>query len=632
MTAPKRPWRLTLGALPAGGGVEFRVWAPTASEVLVIPEGATAPFPLGKRDDGTFLGRSEALRAGDRYRYLVDGRGPFPDPASRFQPEGVHGPSEIVDPGAFVWNDADWRGVGPADLVIYELHVGTFTTEGTFAAASAHLREVADLGATAIELMPVADFPGRRGWGYDGVDLFAPARCYGRPDDLRRLVDEAHRLGLAVLLDVVYNHLGPDGNYLAQFSPYYFSATHRSPWGPAVNLDGPHSATVRGFFVANALHWLHEYHFDGLRLDATHHLIDEGPRHFLAELSARVRESVPGRPIHLIAEDPRNLSRMLRGESEGGWGLDGVWSDDFHHQLRRFLVGDDEGVFRDFRGTLADLATTINDGWLFRGEFSIHRQYHRGTDPAGIGPRKVVFAIQNHDRIGNRALGERLNRQVEAATFRAAVALLLATAATPLLFMGQEWAAETPFLFFTDHEEGLGRAVREGRRHEFRQYAAFADSARHELIPDIQAESTFLACKLDRPERDREPHASTLRLHRALLKLRRTEPALRSDRAGGIQAVAIGEETLLLRREVEGGPALAVVVRLRGAGAVDLTGLLDVVEREWEVILSTEDPSFAPDPVPPVVDLSGDRASIRFGRPSAVYLRATTGGADRTSP
>ncbi|QEH34646.1 Malto-oligosyltrehalose trehalohydrolase [Aquisphaera giovannonii] len=620
MTSPRR-WEASLGALPDGDGARFRVWAPEASSVEVVPGGQEPSFPLEKGDEGHFTGRSNRIRTGDRYRYRVDGRGPFPDPASRFQPEGVHGPSEVIAPGRFSWSHPDWPGVSPEDLVIYELHLGTFTPEGTYAAAAARLRHVADLGATAIELMPVADFPGRRGWGYDGVDLFAPARCYGRPDDLRRLVDEAHGLGLAVLLDVVYNHLGPDGNYLAQFSPSYFSQTHGSPWGPAINLDGPNSAPVRDFFVENALHWIHEYRMDGLRLDATHHLHDDSPRHLLAELSARVRGSI-GRPIHLIAEDPRNLAHLIQPEGAGGWGMDGVWSDDFHHELRRYLVGDSDGVFRDFRGSLADLARTLERGWLFTGAYSIHRGYHRGTDPAGLPPRRFVFNIQNHDRIGNRARGERLNHQVDLATYRAATALLLTSAATPLLFMGQEWAAGTPFLFFTDHDEELGRKVREGRRREFLTYAEFADEANYALLPDIQADSTFRACKLDWSEPEAEPHASTLRLYRALLRLRREEPALRSNRCGGLHAEPIGEEAMLLRHDPGEGRSLALVARLKGTGAVPVPALAGEDQPRWTVLLTTEDPPFAPDPMPPRIDVGGPGPTIQFDRPGAVLLAA----------
>ena len=485
---------LTLGARPSPDGVRFRVWAPDKKAIdLVIMAGEPEPrvIPLAKQGDGVFEVFVPGLAAGARYRYQIDGEGPYPDPASRYQPEGVHGPSQVIDPARFAWTDGGWRGVAAADLVIYELHVGTFSPEGTFDGVTRRLPDLARLGVTAIELLPVADFPGRRNWGYDGVDLFAPTRCYGTPDDLRRLVDQAHRLGLAVLLDVVYNHLGPDGNYLAQFAPDYFSAQHRTPWGPAINLDGPGSAHVRAFFFENAIHWLREFHIDGLRLDATHRFFDDSPRHFLTELTAVVHESIGERTIHLIAEDARNLATLVRPVAEGGWGLDGIWSDDFHHELRRYLVGDFEGAFRDFRGSVLDLVRTINRGWLFEGAYSIHRGYFRGTDPTGLAPRSFVFYIQNHDRIGNRALGERLNQQVDAATYRAAGALLLTTAATPLLFMGQEWAASAPFVFFTDHPEELGRLVHESRMQEFRDYAAFVDPAQRDGNPPLPGRDDF---------------------------------------------------------------------------------------------------------------------------------------------
>ncbi|MGO9600046.1 MAG: malto-oligosyltrehalose trehalohydrolase [Isosphaeraceae bacterium] len=614
----------TLGACPDYLGTHFRVWAPDRASVEVVLERpGHQVIPLFKEPGGFFSGYVPGLSAGTLYRYRVDGQGPFPDPVSRFQPDGVHGPSEIIDAARFAWTDQEWRGVPREELVIDELHIGTFTPEGTFDAVNRRLPQLAELGITAIELLPVADFPGARNWGYDGVNLFAPARCYGRPDDLRHLVDEAHRLGLAVLLDVVYNHLGPDGNYLAQFSRHYFSERHKTLWGPAINLDGPHSDAVRAYFFENALHWLSEYHLDGLRLDATHYLFDESPRHFVAELSAVVHAKITDRTIHLIAEDPRNLAFMVRLEAEGGWGLDALWSDDFHHDLRRYLVGDADGAFRDFRGRLDDLALTINRGWLFCGAYSIHRGYNRGTDPAGLDPSRFVFFLQNHDRTGNRALGERLNHQVSPATFRAASALLVATPQIPLLFMGQEWASSAPFLFFTDHAEPLGTLVKEGRRHEFREYAAFADPETLKRIPDCQAESTFLACKLDWNERDREPHASILRLYRTLLHLRRTEPALQCQRRGKYEATALDADTLLLRRDADGASSIWVAVCLKGSRTVRLEIPAASSVQHWELILTTEDPSFAPEPgaTTPHVDLTGPAPIITFKGPTAVILR-----------
>ncbi len=625
-------WRPTFGATPSAEGTRFRVWAPDRREVAVaVEKPGQDRVGLTKLPDGCFEAVLPHITVSDRYQYFADGLGPFPDPASRFQPEGVHGPSEVIDPHRFPWSDQDWRGVPLEKLVIYELHVGTFTSEGTFEAAARRLPWIADLGATAIELMPVADFPGRRNWGYDGVSMFAPARCYGRPDDLRGLVDQAHRLGLAVLLDVVYNHLGPDGNYLAQFSDDYFSTRHKTPWGPALNLDGPRSEMVREFFIENALHWLHEYHLDGLRLDATHHLHDDRETHFLAELASRVRASIADRSVHLIAEDPRNLAGMVKPTSEGGWGLDALWSDDFHHQLRRYLTGDDEGCFRDFRGSLSDLATTINQGWLFQGEYSIHRGYHRGTDPTGLEPSRFVFAIQNHDRIGNRAHGERLSQTVDLATYRAATALLLTLPTTPLLFMGQEWAATPPFLFFTDHREELGRLVKEGRRREFKDYAAFVDPAQLALIPDCQAEETFLSCKLDWSEPDREPHAGILRLYRALLQLRRTEPALRTTGVGSCRARALDEDTLLIRRHLEGSPSLLAVIRFRRGGSVVLTDEHPGGLQCCDLLLTTEEPPFATEASPPTVGSEGTSLRIEFRGPGAVILRSTSQSGSRSS-
>jgi maltooligosyltrehalose trehalohydrolase len=478
---------------------------------------------------------------------------------------------------------------------------------------------LARLGVTAVELMPIADFPGVRNWGYDGVDLFAPARCYGTPDDLRRLVDEAHALGLAVILDVVYNHLGPDGNYLSVFSPYYFSDTHANPWGKALNFDGPGSPMVRQFFIENSLHWVHEYHIDGLRLDATHAIVDDGPRHFVAELTAGVKESA-ARPVHVIAEDHRNLAHMIRPEGEGGWGLDGVWADDFHHKVRVALAGDNEGYYRDYTGSMPNLARTLNQGWHFTGQYSTYLGEHRGTDPTGIPPRRFVFCIQNHDQVGNRAMGERLHHQIDLDAYRAASVLLLCAPATPLLFMGQEWAATSPFLYFTDHPEELGQLVTAGRRNEFRHFSAFADAAARGDIPDPQDPATFLGSRLDWSEVDREPHASTLRLYQRLLALRRHESAIRCER---FSAHALTEGTLLLRQDAEQGPSLLAIVQMSGSSEIELADqdlLAGLNPSSWQLLLTTEDPPFAPDPRPPAIESHNGGLRIAFARPSAVLV------------
>jgi maltooligosyltrehalose trehalohydrolase len=622
--------------------MHFRVWAPRARRLEVILEktakavGAQTPeVSMVKANDGTFTAVAPGVAAGDRYRYRVDGQGPYPDPASRFQPEGVHGRSEIVDPKSFRWSDANWRGVELDDLVIYELHVGTFTPAGTFAAVIDHLDQLVELGVTAIELMPVADFPGNRNWGYDGVDLFAPARCYGSPEDLRRLVDTAHGRGLAVLIDVVYNHLGPDGNYLGVYSPYYFSKRHPTAWGAALNLDGEHSAMVRAFFIENALHWINEYHFDGLRLDATHALVDEGARHFLAELSAAVHNSVTDRRVLLIAEDHRNLATLVKPEDEGGWGLDAVWADDLHHQVRRLLAGDHQGYYRDYAGTVADLAETIRKGWFYTGQHSVNWNEPRGTDPDEIPPRRFLYCLQNHDQIGNRALGERLHHQIDLAAYRAATALLLCAPATPLLFMGQEWAASTPFLFFTDHHERLGRRVTEGRRNEFKNFSAFSNPEARHRIPDPQAESTFRSSKLIWEEMNREPHASVRRLYQVLLHLRRADTALRAADRASCEVTTFDESAILLIRRSplelgaltqsrSPGPTVLVMVQLLGVGTVDLhkhSAARTLEGRRWKTILTTEDDEFCTDPHRPEIELSGSSPVIRFLRPSAVVLR-----------
>ena len=549
----------------------------------------------------------------------------FPIPHRGFSPKACTGRHKSSTRESFGWTDERWTGLDLNDIVFYELHVGTFSPEGTFAGVTARLPQLAALGITAIELMPVADFPGSRNWGYDGVALFAPARCYGTPDDLRPLVDTAHALGLGVFLDVVYNHLGPDGAYLSAFSPYYFTERHHTPWGAGLNFDGDQSAMVREFFIENACHWVHEYHIDGLRLDATHAIADDGPRHFLAELTARVRESAAGRRVLVVAEDHRNLNRMLKPERDGGWGLDAVWADGFHHQSRRLLAGDSEGYYRDFSGRTDDLATTIRRGWFYTGQFSTHLGEPRGTDPTGIAATRFVICLQNHDQIGNRALGERLHHQIEQAAYRAASVMLLMAPETPMLFMGQEWAASTPFLYFTDHHAALGRLVTEGRRNEFRDFAAFADLTAREQIPDPQALETFLSSRLDWDERLREPHASTLRLYQALLALRRREPACRHVTA--FHVAALDDATIAIRRDGS-HDTLLVVVRLRGAGLVDVTPALGAPKNDtprplgrWQPILTSEDPAFSPDPSPPEFEDAVNMRIVRFVRPSAVILR-----------
>ena len=613
-------WRPTLGAWLESNGVRFRVWAPDAVTIDVVLDGpAKTSFPLDRFADGSFGGFVAGLVPGTRYRYRVDQTRSLPDPASRFQPDGVHGSSEVVDPSTFQWTDQKWTGVTRSDLVLYELHVGTFTPDGTFRAVTHRLPYLAQLGITAVELMPIGDFPGNRNWGYDGVDLFAPARCYGTPEDLRELIDTAHSLQLGVVLDVVYNHLGPEGNYLPSFSRHYMSDRHRNPWGSGLNFDGPNSSMVRQFFIENALHWIHEYHLDGLRLDATHAIVDSDPRPFVAQLATRVRESA-GRPVMMFAEDHRNLAHMIKPEREGGWDLDGVWADDFHHKVRVAVTGENEGYYRDYSGTMPNLANTLNQGWHFVGQYSHYLQDHRGTDPIGIPPRRFIFCIQNHDQVGNRAFGERLHHAIDLPSYRAATTLLLCAPATPLLFMGQEWASTAPFLYFTDHPEDLGRRVTEGRRNEFRHFSAFADPEQRDRIPDPQAASTFTSSQLTWAEIESEPHASVHRLYQRLLSLRRSEPAIRNGR---FSAIALSDTVIVLRQDSEEGPSLLVVIQMRGASTADLAGAsgLDGLDlARCQLLFTTEDRPFAPDASPPDVALDGPAPLVRFARPSAVVL------------
>ncbi len=608
-------WKPSLGAWLEGDGARFRVWALEARRVelaLELPDHRSIDVPMEKSSEGYFSVWRQGVGPGSLYRYRVDNGGPFPDPASRSQPQGVHGPSRVVDSHSFAWSDSDWMSARiPQDLVLYELHVGTFAEEGNFAAVERRLPDLHRLGVNAIELMPLADFPGQRNWGYDGVSLFAPARCYGTPDDLRRLVDTAHRLGLAIFVDVVYNHFGPDGNYTGVYSPWYVSKKHRTPWGNALNFDEPHSEPVRAFFIENALYWIHEFHVDGLRLDATHAIFDESPRHFLAELAERVQQSAPERGIALIAEDHRNLAHLVKPENEDGWSLDGIWADDLHHQMRRLLAGDSEGYYRDYTGSVADLAETINRGWFFRGQVSEHLGKPRGTDPTGLPPRAFVVCLQNHDQVGNRAFGERLHHQIDLAAYRAASVLLLCLPQTPALFMGQEWACSSPFRFFTDHHRELGRKVTEGRRREFQQFSAFSDPTIRESIPDPQAPATFESSRLDWKEREGFPYCGIEALYRRLLALRRMEPALLNRKAGTFEARAANESALVLERRGPESEGLLVVCQLRGGGHVALPA------GRRDVVLTTEEAEFCHDPLKPSIDEAG----ILFQRPGAVVLR-----------
>jgi len=463
-----------------------------------------------------------AAPAGTRYRYVLDGGDPLPDPRSPSQPEGIDGPSQVVDHAAFRWTDGTWTGAHLPSAVVYELHVGTFTPEGTFEAAASRLDHLVALGVTAVELMPVAEFSGDRGWGYDGVLLFAPHHAYGGPDGLKRLVDACHARGLAVVMDVVYNHLGPAGNHLARYGPY-FTDRYRTPWGDAVNFDDSGSDEVRAFFVDNALMWLEDYHCDGLRIDAVHAIVDTSACHLLEELAVRVGEkaAVLGRRLFLIAESDLNDPRVVRERAAGGYGIDAQWSDDLHHSLHAMLTGERGGYYADF-GSLAQLAYALGNVFVYDGRFSPFRGRRHGRPPTGLPGWRFLGYLQDHDQVGNRALGERSSALMSTGRLRVAAALVLLSPFVPMLFMGEEWGAGTPFQYFTDHPDpDLGRAVSEGRRREF---AAFGWEP--EDVPDPQAPTTFERSRLDWAEPDRPPHAGLLEWHRTLIALRRSVPDL----------------------------------------------------------------------------------------------------------
>jgi maltooligosyltrehalose trehalohydrolase len=624
-----------LGASPGAAGTRFTVPAPEAQSVELAvtrtPE-ARDWRPLDRQDDGTWSALVPGVRAGDRYLFRVDGGPAWPDPASRFQPEGVHAASEVVDPTAYAWQDTGWTGIDLADAVIYELHVGAFTPEGTFAAARLKLPWLRALGVTVVQLMPIADFPGRSNWGYDGVALFAPARCYGHPDQLRAFVDDAHRLGLAVYLDVVYNHLGPDGAYIAAFLPKAFSTRHSSPWGRGLNFDEAGSELLRRYFTENAVHWVAEHHMDGLRFDATHAIVDDTSRHVLSEVTTAVRQAAQGRRVQLIAEDNRNLASMMQPPGQGGLGFDAVWADDFHHQMRRLLAGDTDGYYADFTGRVEDVAATIRQGWFFRGQYSGYQQGLRGSPPDALAYPSFVIAIQNHDQVGNRALGERLHHQIGEAAYRAASALLLLAPETPLLFMGQEWAAGAPFLYFTDHEPALGRLVTEGRRREFERFEAFSRPDAAARIPDPQHASTFERSLLGWDEQRMAPHRFVAGLYQALLALRhRWQPGrARRDQFAVTPVPAFGI-VLEYRHDPTTGRALAVWLEGAGSVAIDLpappTGRLPSEGPAWRVVLSTEAAQCVEQPEPPVLALDGGVLRVTFARPGAVAVEWPIGGA-----
>ena len=550
---PASGWTLERGArLLANDVARFCVWAPNArrvvARVLTGPAAGDHPLQATTANPDLFAAVVPEVGCDADYVYLLDDdRTELPDPVSRWLPTGVHGATRIVDPDRFAWSDDGWHGVAMRDLVIYELHVGTFTPQGTLGAVIPHLAELAALGVTAIELMPVAAFPGTRNWGYDGVSLYAVQDSYGGPEELKRLVDAAHACGLAVVLDVVYNHVGPEGNYLDRFGPY-FTGKYTTPWGRALNYDDAHSDEVRRYMIDNALYWVTEYHVDALRLDAVHGIFDFSATHLLQEIAAAVHAQGArlGRRVLVIGESDLNDPKLLRRSEEFGYGLDAQWSDDFHHAVHAALTGERSGYYADFGGS-QPVAEALGEPFVFNGSYSAYRKRRHGAPSVGLPREQFVVAVQNHDQVGNRAAGERLGTLVDPARERLAAALLLLSPYVPLLFMGEEYGETNPFLYFVSHgDPALTRAVREGRRREFESFG-WGDE-----VPDPASEETFLRSRLDR-SRAREPrHAQLYALHKALLALRNEEPALRPD--GATCTVTHGDGWVSLLRRGAGGP------------------------------------------------------------------------------
>jgi maltooligosyltrehalose trehalohydrolase len=528
----------------SGGAAHARVWAPRCRILDVVLDGdRPRSWSLEREPDGYFSGDLEGARPGDRYWLRLDGERLRPDPASRFQPDGPHGPSMIVDPAAFRWTDHAWAGVAPEGQVVYEMHVGTFTREGTWSAAARELDALADLGITVIEMMPVCDFAGRFGWGYDGVSLYAPTRLYGTPDDLRAFVDRAHALGIGVILDVVYNHVGPDGNYLADFSAEYFTDRYSNDWGQAINFEGP--AAAREFFVENAAYWIREFHFDGLRLDATQDIHDGSAEHVIATIVRRARDAAGARRVYLVGENEPQNTALVRDPASGGYGLDALWNDDFHHTAVVALTGRREAYYVDYKGSSQELISCARYGYLYQGQWYDWQKKRRGTPALDLPGHRFVAYLENHDQVANSAFGRRLHQISSPSRLRAITALMLLGPATPMLFQGQEFGASSPFLYFADHKPELKGPIDRGRREFLEQFPSVADPEVQPLLPAAVDAASFERSTLDLEERRRNGH--WYRLHRDLLHLRRSDPVIR--RAGALRpdGAVIAPEAFLLR-------------------------------------------------------------------------------------
>ncbi|HEY9228916.1 MAG TPA: malto-oligosyltrehalose trehalohydrolase [Gemmatimonadaceae bacterium] len=584
------------GSTPA----HARVWAPDSQLVELVTESGSAAVELESEGNGYHSGFAEGLAAGVRYRFRLDRGDCYPDPASRYQPEGPHGPSMAIDPSQFAWTDRNWPGVTIEGQVMYEIHIGTFTTAGTFLGAIDRLPDLVDTGITLIEIMPLADFPGRFGWGYDGVNLFAPCRLYGTPDDLRALVDAAHRLELGVIIDVVYNHFGPDGNYLNAFSPNYLGK-QASEWGDSPNFDGPDSSHVRELVVTNARYWIDEFHFDGLRLDATQQIFDRSDPHILVEIADAVRAAGGERGTIVVAENEPQESRIVRSRACGGFGLDAMWNDDFHHASRVAATGRNEAYYSGYRGTPQELVSAAKYGFLYQGQWFRWQGKHRGAPALDLPPTRFITFTQNHDQIANTATGRRLDRETSPGRYRALTALLLLLPQTPLLFQGQEFGASTPFYYFADHRAELAADVRAGRTTFVSQFPSIAANELSARVVDPTDEQTFIRSKLDWTER--RDHVAMLTFHRDLIRLRREDVVVRAQRPRGLDGAVIDAAAFVVRLFGEDGDDRLLVVNLGHRLHVDPIAeplMASPTGVGWQTIFSTESQIYGGWGTPPI--------------------------------
>ncbi len=621
---------MPIGAEVQADGVHFRVWAPRQKKLEVVLEGGPGAetrrkniWALEAEEEGYFSGLVEGAGDGTRYRFRLGRDLLCADPASKMQPDGVSGTSQVVDPALFRWTDHDWKGVRPQGQVLYEMHVGSFTQEGTWDAATRHLKDLAELGITVLELMPVSEFPGRFGWGYDGVFPFAPTHLYGTPDDFRRFVDRAHGAGMGVILDVVYNHVGPLGNCLPSYSDDYFSDKYTTDWGRAINFDGPNSAPVRQYFVQNAGYWIEEFHLDGLRLDATQNIYDESPRHIVAEISEEVRKRAADRSTFLVGENEPQEVRLVRPLGQGGYGLDALWNDDFHHTARVAMTGRREAYYTDYRGTPQELISALRWGYLYQGQYYVWQEKRRGTPALDLPASSFVTFIENHDQLANSSFGQRVHRLTSPGRYRAMTALLLLAPPTPMLFQGQEFGLAKPFQYFADFDGELGKSVREGRLEFLAQFKNLATPEAQEAVADPCDIATFEQCKLTAEDRNKK--TPSYLLHRDLLRLRSSDPVFRQQRNDRTAGAVLGNESFLVRFFGDKGDDRLLVVNLERD--LDLKPapepLLAPPEGAgWEILWSSEDPSYGGTGVLPFDGIE----NVQLPGQTAVALKAVPGG------